>query len=356
MPLPVSRFPGTPFLHKYTRWIVVICLVQFIFGRRFALAIDGGLMRPNAVATTNGRKSLPIRCESQSSMSFYSVSQSTSKTKSILGYIQSPRRTRDCRQRGVGAGSALCHLKGIKKTTTYHKTITSLFDASEDQSENNDPKTAGWNGEVVANTNDGRIRGCSIQPLDEDTSNTEWIITIDGIEADLGRFSEAIYKKFIQDAKQQRFQGFRPGTIPPHLEPTYRTFAMDECARETILEAMQQNNIRPFENCRSEMYLYEFCIPPLSTSKSSSKNKRPKKSGRKNRIIGESSDESAVAQKDPDIMPSVEPSWRTFATMKEAIDAGWRPGQSFSFSAKNVRGQKVKVGTPLGTTSIGANY
>jgi hypothetical protein len=52
------------------------------------------------------------------------------------------------------------------------------------------------------------------------------------VQADLGKFSEAIYKKITSDAKQQQFQGFRPGTIPPHLQPTYRTFAMDECARE----------------------------------------------------------------------------------------------------------------------------
>ena len=36
--------------------------------------------------------------------------------------------------------------------------------------------------------------------------------------------------------------------------------------------------------------------------------------------------------------------WKTYPTMKEAIDAGWKPGQSFSFIAKNVRGQKVNIG------------
>ena len=47
----------------------------------------------------------------------------------------------------------------------------------------------------------------------------------------------------IMIAKSQRFQGFRPGTIPPHLLPTYYMFSMDECARETTLEAMEQNNM-----------------------------------------------------------------------------------------------------------------
>ena len=95
----------------------------------------------------------------------------------------------------------------------------------------------------------GSIRGCQITQV----SDTVWEMSIDGDEADLGRFSQALYQKITRDAKQQRFQGFRPGTIPPHLEPTYKAFCMDECARETVLEAMQQNSIRPFTNCREDM-------------------------------------------------------------------------------------------------------
>jgi hypothetical protein len=106
----------------------------------------------------------------------------------------------------------------------------------------------------------------------------------------------------------------------------------------------------------SEIYLYDFCIPPSTSSKSNSKSKKTKKTSRKNQTTGAAMDETAATKSNSDDTQSVEPSWRTFATMKEAIDAGWRPGQSFSYSAKNVRGQKVKVGTPLGTTSIGANY
>jgi hypothetical protein len=127
------------------------------------------------------------------------------------------------------------------------------------------------------------------------------------VEADLGRFSEAIYKKITMDAKQQIFQGFRPGTIPPHLEPTYRAFAMDECARETIMEAMQQNNVRPFENARSDFELENFCIPPAP--KKSSKKKKKKK-------IDATAGASAELEE--------ESKWRTFETMKECIDAGWK--------------------------------
>lgn len=171
-------------------------------------------------------------------------------------------------------------------------------------------------------TEDGRIRGCSVTQVSPD-SVTDWSITIDGVEADLGRFSEAIYKKIMSDAKQQRFQGFRPGTIPPHLEPTYRAFAMDEVARETVLEAMQQNDIRPFDSCRAEMVLEDFQIPPVK-----SKKKKKKKSKNTDAAMENEAEEA-------------EPQWRSFDTMKEAINAGWRPGQSFSFVAKNVQGQKL---------------
>jgi hypothetical protein len=173
-------------------------------------------------------------------------------------------------------------------------------------------------------------------------SLTEWIITIDGVEADLGRFSDAIYKKMMQDAKQQRFQGFRPGTVPAHVEPTYRAFAMDECARETVLEAMQQNNIRPFDSTRNELLMEDFRVPPPQNKKSKGKKaKKPK-------IIEEDS-----APPDPDEIPQ----WASFATMKECISAGWKPGQSFSFVAKNVKGQQVKEKSETdGATPLGLNF
>jgi hypothetical protein len=198
----------------------------------------------------------------------------------------------------------------------------------------------GWKGEVVPDA-DGRIRGCTITPMAD--SQTEWTIAIDGVEADLGRFSDAIYKKFIRDAKQQRFQGFRPGTIPPHLEPTYRAFAMDECARETVLEALTQNSIRPFESCRSDMYLYSFRIPPVPAGKGKSSKKRKTSVGVETMVASET---EAVA----DV-------WRTYETMKDAVDAGWKPGQSFSFLAKNVKGQKVKEESEtVGAKPLGINY
>lgn len=185
------------------------------------------------------------------------------------------------------------------------------------------PEDSDWNGSVVP-SNQGKIKGCTIVQ-NEDTA---WTLTIDGVEADLGQFSLAIYKKITMDAKTQRFQGFRPGTIPPHLEPTYRAFTIDECARETVLEAMQQNNIRPFENCRSEMELCDVSIPPVPVAK------KKKKSGRKARL--------AAAESDAEQDETEPPQWRSFDTMKEAIDAGWKPGQSFSFRAVDVRGQRIQ--------------
>jgi hypothetical protein len=199
-----------------------------------------------------------------------------------------------------------------------------------------------WKGDVVPG---GTIRGCKIQQVDGIL--TEWIITIDGVEADLGRFSEAIYKKVTADAKRQTFQGFRPGTIPPHLEPTYRAFTMDECARETVLEAMTQNNIRPFESTRSEFLFLKFSIPPPKSNKkkkNSSSNKKHAKQA-KNSVD------------DNDMTTTSTSGWLEFDTMKEAIDAGWRPGQSFSFFAEKCKGQKVRDQSEItGSTPLGLTY
>jgi len=154
-----------------------------------------------------------------------------------------------------------------------------------------------WEGEVVPK---GKINGCTLTLVDD--SLTDWIITIDGVQADLGKFSEAIYKKLLTDAKKNQFQGFRAGTVPPHLLPTYKAYTMDECARESTLEAMQQNNIRPFDNARDDFEFSDFSIPPPVVKKGKGK--------KKGKVEGEEVEES-------------EPEWRYFATMKEALDAGW---------------------------------
>jgi hypothetical protein len=188
----------------------------------------------------------------------------------------------------------------------------------------------------VSNTPDGVINGCSLEPVAG--SATDWVISIDGVEADLGRFSEAVYRKVVSDAKRQRFQGFRPGSIPPFLEPTYRIFAMDECARETALEAMQQNRLRPFESARSDMTIDTVSIPPP-----------PKKASRKR--------SKSASPSPPPSSADARDEWRTFDTVKEAIDAGWKPGQSFSFRAANVKGQKVKEDEEVaGAVPLGSTY
>lgn len=193
-----------------------------------------------------------------------------------------------------------------------------------------------WNGEVVSNTDGGRIRGCSIKPVEGTMS--EFVMEIDGEQADLGKFSEAIYRKITSDAKQQQFQGFRPGTIPPHLVPTYAAFAMDECAREATLEALQQNNIRPFDDARMD---FEFDTISICPPK-----KKSKKKGRKKK-------KAAVDNEVPPVVEE-EPKWMVFETMKEAISAGWKPGQTFSFVARNVKGQQLNDKPEVGAKAIGA--
>lgn len=159
-----------------------------------------------------------------------------------------------------------------------------------------------WSGEVVTDEN-GRIRGCTVTPVSE----TEFTIKIDGEDADLGNFATVVYRKITADAKRQSFQGFRPGTIPPHLLPSYKTFAMDEVAREATLEAMQQNDIRPFGSARTDMLIEQVSIPPKP------KKKKKKKKGKDTLNV----EPQADAEDDAPVP------WPTFDTMAEALKAGW---------------------------------
>lgn len=222
-------------------------------------------------------------------------------------------------------------LASLNHGSTSHITTRRMSDPSTNEAE------GGWNGEVVANTDDGRIRGCTITKVEGSLS--EWEVSIDGVEADLGKFSDAIYRKITSDAKQQQFQGFRPGTLPPHLLPTYIGFAMDECAREATLEALQQNNIRPFDDNRMEMSFDTISIlPPKKKGKKKKKGKRKKKTPTENEVV-------AVEE---------EPKWVAYESMKEAISAGWKPGQSFSFVATNVKGQELNDNTESAVKTLGA--
>ena len=113
--------------------------------------------------------------------------------------------------------------------------------------------------------------------------------------------------KITSDAKRERFQGFRPGTIPPHLISTYVSFSMDECAREATLEALSQQNIRPFDDARMAMTFDTISFLPAP--KKNKKKKRKKKKG--------------VENPQPEAVVE-EPEWKTFDSMKEAISGGWK--------------------------------
>ena len=218
-----------------------------------------------------------------------------------------------------------------------------LYASVDDMKQSDD-----WQGAIVS---DGTIRGCSVTPVGD--SVTEWVVQIDGVDADLGRFSEAIYKKMMNDAKCQTFQGFRAGTIPPHLQQTYRAYAMDECARETVLEAMQQNNIRPFTTAREEIRIEQVSIPPPRPTNKKGKKKKNNKKKNKKGFGGDDSEPTEVIVEAEVV--SEEPKWQVFESMDKAIKAGWAPGQSFSFVANNVKGQNVlsdnqtRGSAPLGT-------
>jgi hypothetical protein len=208
-----------------------------------------------------------------------------------------------------------------------------------------------WKGDVVPG---GTIRGCSLTQVGD--SLTDWIIKIDGIEADLGRFSDAIWKQILANAKKERFQGFRPGTIPPQVMPTYTAYCMDEVAREAVLEAMQQNNIRPFSDARSQ-----FVIEQISFLPAQPKKKKPSKKKNNKKKKNEQSDsdiDDNVHQDEEEASEEPEPKWLYFDTMEEAIKGGWKPGQTFSFVASNVKGQNIipdknmEGAAPLGTRRV----
>ncbi|GMI02306.1 hypothetical protein TrLO_g7406 [Triparma laevis f. longispina] len=165
------------------------------------------------------------------------------------------------------------------------------------------------------------LRGCQISRPDPDNKPTDYEISIDGVEADLGRFSEQMYRKCTTDAKRQNFQGFRPGTIPPHLLNTYKTFAMDETGRETIMEAMTQNKVSPFERTREEIAFTSVSfVPPLSKKKKKKKKTSPAENA------------------DPVVAPPPIP--LSFDSMDNAVKGGWSPGIPFSFTS-SCKGQPI---------------
>jgi hypothetical protein len=84
---------------------------------------------------------------------------------------------------------------------------------------------------------------------------------------------------------------------------------MDEVAREATMEAMQQNNIRPFDDARSSFEIANISIPPPPVKKSKTKKKKRKTEW--------ASEEELPVVEEP-------PAWLTFDNMKEAIDAGWK--------------------------------
>lgn len=184
------------------------------------------------------------------------------------------------------------------KHGVHHRSLSSLLKQQQ---------TEKWSGEVVSDE-DGKIKGCTITS----ESETLFTIQIDGEAADLGNFGSVVYRKITNDAKRQSFVGFRPGTLPPHLLPTYKAFAMNEVAIEATLEAMQQNDIRPFESAREEIVFEQISIPPRKQKKKKKKKSRKKKANTNN--------EAVVQVEEEEEKP---PAWETFNTMQEALKAGW---------------------------------
>ena len=81
------------------------------------------------------------------------------------------------------------------------------------------------------------------------------------------------------------------------------------------------------------MEFISFSIPPVA-SRITKKVGSKKKKGAEDTLRDYVDDDARVEP----------PPWKSFDTMKEAIDAGWQPGQSFSFVSRKVKGQKVAPG------------
>jgi len=203
-----------------------------------------------------------------------------------------------------------------------------------------------WSGDVT-NSENGKILGCTITNIGD--SLTDWEVKIDGEEADLAKFSSVIYQKLLSDGKQQNYRGFRPGTIPPMILPTYVAYAMDECAKEATLEALAQNEIRPFQDARDNIEINSISIAPPKEKK---KKKKKKKKGNETANDDVSSSQTETIDED-----SKKQNWSKFDTMQEAIDeGGWKPGQSFSFIATAVKGQKLENQDVEGAKPIGEGF
>lgn len=111
---------------------------------------------------------------------------------------------------------------------------------------------------------------------------------------------------------------------------------MDECARETVLEAMQQNNIRPFTDARSELVIEKVTIPPP-----------PKKEGKKKKGGGKKKKNGSVGAENTEIEEPAEeetpePQWRRFEDMKSAIDAGWKVRIRFMYATQIDRARIIQ--------------
>eukprot|EP00542_Grammatophora_oceanica_P011134 CAMPEP_0194026486 /NCGR_PEP_ID=MMETSP0009_2-20130614/775_1 /TAXON_ID=210454 /ORGANISM="Grammatophora oceanica, Strain CCMP 410" /LENGTH=284 /DNA_ID=CAMNT_0038665179 /DNA_START=9 /DNA_END=863 /DNA_ORIENTATION=+ len=198
-----------------------------------------------------------------------------------------------------------------------------------------------------------RIMGCRINQVKG--SLTEWEVEIDGSEAELGSFSKVIYQKILSDAKKEKYVGFKIGTVPPYLLPVYKAYAMEECAREATLEALEQHDIRPFESSREEMKFEQFWLEPAPVKKQKKKKRRKKKK----RTYDDDEEESSTPQskvidvvvekpEDEEVEEEEkqeEPQWRLFANEKDAVDGGWSPGKTFSFRVVGVRGQMKSTNT-----------
>ena len=84
----------------------------------------------------------------------------------------------------------------VLRVVSLASSVKSSSDNAPPQQQQQQPPSEAWTGTVVPG--DGRMHGCTLQNVAG--SLTEWIVTIDGVDADLGKFSDVVYKKLIRVA------------------------------------------------------------------------------------------------------------------------------------------------------------
>ena len=155
----------------------------------------------------------------------------------------------------------------------------------------------------------GAMRGAVVQESPGRTPNV-WTVSIDGPSSGIRKLGLVIFNKILNDQKKllksNPVPGFRVGTMPPYLMPRIKAAALREIVRETCVAALEENNKIPASSQEYDDLEVSYPDHPL----------------------------------DCDVPAFLKAS-------------GWKPGDDFSFVARNVR--SLSSGNSEGIFADGLN-